>query len=45
MIKIAKQTLDFYLKNFKTPTIDDLEIENKTLLDKKGSLFITLYKK
>lgn len=45
MISIAKQTLDFYLKNFKTPTVADLNIENISLLDSTGSLFITLYKK
>ena len=45
MISIAKQTLDFYLKNFKTPTVNDLSIENTSLLESTWSLFVTLYKK
>ena len=45
MISIAQQTIDFYLKNFKTPTIDDLEIKDKNLLAKQWSLFVTIYKK
>lgn len=45
MLEIAKQTIDFYLKNFKTPSIEDLKIDNTSLIDKKWSLFITLYKK
>ena len=45
MLKIAQQTIDFYLKNFKTPTIEDLKIEDTSLLEKKWSVFVTLYKK
>jgi hypothetical protein len=31
MIDIAKQTIDFYFKNFKTPKIDDLNIKDESL--------------
>ena len=45
MISIAKQTLDFYLKNFKTPRVEDLEITDSSLLESVWSLFVTIYKK
>jgi len=35
MIQVAKQTIDFYLKNFKTPKIEELNIDDKSLLEKK----------
>jgi hypothetical protein len=44
MLKIVKQTLDFYLKNSTTPKKEELSIEDNTLLEKKGALFVTLYK-
>lgn len=45
MINLAQQTIDFYLKNFKTPTIDNLIIEDTSLLENNGSIFVTIYKK
>lgn len=45
MISIAQQTIDFYLKNFKTPTTDELNIKDKSLLEKTWSIFVTIYKK
>ncbi len=45
MIQVAKQTIDFYLKNFKTPKIEELNIDDKSLLEKKWSIFVTIYKK
>ena len=45
MISIAEQTIDLYLKNFRTPTTDDLDIKDKTLLEKQWSLFVTIYQK
>ena len=44
MIPIVQQTIDFYLRNFKTPKIDDLEIRNQSLLVEKWAVFITIYK-
>jgi|SaaInlV_100m_DNA_6_1039743.scaffolds.fasta_scaffold02357_5 AMMECR1 domain-containing protein len=44
MISIVQQTIDFYLKNFKTPSSWDLNIEDLSLLEKKWSVFVTIYK-
>jgi hypothetical protein len=35
MLKVVQQTIDFYMKNLKTPDIEDLNIENKSLLEEK----------
>jgi hypothetical protein len=35
MLEIVQQTIDFYMKNLKTPDIEDLKIENKSLLEEK----------
>ncbi len=45
MIEIVKQTIDFFVKNGKKPEIKDLEIKDKSLLEKKWALFVTLYLK
>ena len=45
MLNIAKQTIDFYMKNLKTPTQNDLKIENTNLLSEKSSVFVTIYYK
>lgn len=45
MISIAKQTIEFYTKYFKTPKVEDLEINDSELLNEKWSVFITIYKK
>ena len=45
MISIVQQTIDFYLKNFKTPKIEELKIEDSSLLEINWSVFITIYKK
>lgn len=44
MIQIAKQTIDFYFKNFKTPKIEKLNIDDSSLLENKWSIFVTIYK-
>ena len=44
MLDIAKQTLDFYTKYLKSPTIDDIKIEDKSLLDTQWCIFVTIYK-
>ena len=44
MISIVKQTIEFYLNNNKIPSINDLKIDDDSLLNKTWSLFITLYK-
>jgi hypothetical protein len=44
LTEISLKTIDFYLKNKKEPTEQDLQIKDSSLLTKKGCLFITLYK-
>ncbi len=44
MISVAEQTIDFYLKNFKTPQIEDLNITDNSLIEWNWSLFVTIYK-
>lgn len=44
MISIAQQTIDFYLKNFKTPKIEELNISDEKLINTNWSLFVTIYK-
>lgn len=45
MLEIVQQTINFYVKNLKTPAIGDLNIENKALLEEKWSFFVTIYLK
>ena len=44
MISTVQQTIDFYLKNFKTPKVEELNIENSSILETDWSVFVTLYK-
>lgn len=45
MIWIIDQIIKYYLQYKKTPTVNDLQIEDITLMDKQQkSLFITIYK-
>lgn len=44
MIEIVKQIIDFYLRNWKEPTLVDLKIEDKTLLERQWNVFVTVYK-
>ena len=44
MITIVKQTIEFYTKYFKTPSINDIKFKDESLLNKQGSVFITIYK-
>lgn len=45
MISIVRQTIDFYMKNLKEPTLNDIKIDNKELLNERWSCFVTLYHK
>lgn len=45
MISTVQQTIDFYLKNFKTPKIEELNVEDTSILETNWSLFVTIYKK
>ena len=44
MLNIVQQTIVFYTKYLKTPNILDLKIDDKSLLEKKWSVFVTIYK-
>ncbi len=44
MITTTKKTIEFYTKYLKTPKIEDLKIENTSLLETTWSIFITIYK-
>ncbi|QFR39684.1 AMMECR1 domain-containing protein [Candidatus Gracilibacteria bacterium 28_42_T64] len=44
MLNIISQTMEFYTKYKKVPSLSDIKIENSSLLEGKTSLFITLYK-
>jgi len=44
MIQIVKQIIEYYAKNFKTPSINDIKFEDESLLEKQWSLFVTIYK-
>lgn len=45
MIDIVKQSLDFYLKNGKAPTLEEIEISNQESKITLGSCFVTLFYK
>jgi len=44
MLDIATQTLEFYFKKFLAPKSNEILIKNLELQNKKGNVFITLYK-
>ena len=44
MLDIAQQTLEFYTKYLKTPTLEDLKITDTSLLEKQWCVFVTIYK-
>jgi len=44
MIQIVKQTIEFYAKYLKTPTINEVKFEDESLLAKQWSVFVTIYK-
>ncbi|MDP2090695.1 MAG: AMMECR1 domain-containing protein [Candidatus Gracilibacteria bacterium] len=43
MISIAKQTIEYFTKYQKAPRVDELKIDNPSLLESNGSIFITIY--
>lgn len=44
MINIVKQTLQYFLSNGKIPTKNEIIITDTSLLQKKATVFVTLYK-
>lgn len=45
MISTVQKTIDFYLKNFKTPTVTELNLNENSLLEIRWSVFVTIYSK
>lgn len=45
MISTVQQTINFYMKNLKTPSLQDLEIDDNYLLENRWSIFVTIYSK
>lgn len=44
MIDIAKQTLEYYFTKLVAPKVQELKIDDPSLLEKVGNVFVTLYK-
>lgn len=44
LLNIAIQTINFFIKNKKIPTVEQLEISNLWVLNQKWCIFVTLYK-
>lgn len=44
MLDIAKQTIEFYSKYLKIPTLEDIKIDDTSLLQNQWCVFITIYK-
>ena len=44
MLNIVKNTVEFYLKYLKTPSINDININDEKLLNSQWSIFVTIYK-
>lgn len=43
MLNIASETIKFYTKYLKTPSINDIHFSDPSLLEKQGSVFVTIY--
>ena len=43
MISIAKQTIEYFTKYQKAPRVDELTLDNPSLLESNWSLFVTIY--
>jgi AMMECR1 domain-containing protein len=44
MVEIVKQIIKYYLENNKAPSIEELVVLDKSLVERKANLFVTLYK-
>lgn len=44
MLDIVSQVIKYYLENKKIPTKNDLIIKDASLLEKRGNIFVTIYK-
>lgn len=44
MLTVARETINFYTKYFKTPTLNDINFDDWALLERQWSVFVTIYK-
>jgi AMMECR1 domain-containing protein len=44
MVEVVKQIIKFYLENNRAPSIWELVVLDKSLVERKANLFVTLYK-
>jgi AMMECR1 domain-containing protein len=44
LLEISLKSVEYFLKNKKEPTEQELQIKDKSLLTKKGCIFVTFYK-
>ena len=44
MVELVKQIIKYYLENNKAPTIWELVVLDKSLVERKANLFVTIYK-
>ena len=44
MVEIVKQIIKYYLENNKAPTIWELVVLDKSLVERRANLFVTIYK-
>lgn len=44
MIELVRQIISYYIKNKKEPSINDLNIKDKSLLNIRWCVFVTIYK-
>lgn len=45
MLNVIEQIIKYYLQYKKAPSVNDLQLEDTSLMEEKKSIFITLYKK
>lgn len=45
MITLAQQTIDFFTTNLREPKLEELKLENQALVQERGCVFVTIYKK
>lgn len=45
MLEIVQQTIEFYTRNLRVPTVEELNLKDKSLQNERGSFFVTIYLK
>lgn len=44
LLEIVQKTIEYFFKNNKIPTDNDIQVRNKALLTQKACVFVTIYK-